>query len=175
MTLTLVLGGTRSGKSAVAEGMACDAAAAGVPVTYVATGVATDDEMALRIARHRARRPSSWSTLEVAGTALVRSIGSIAGVALLDSLGTWVAAHPGLDPDGRLLAAALQGRPWDTIVVSEEVGLSVHPQTAVGRRFVDALGDVNQEVARVADRVVLVVAGRLLELAPASTRPRRER
>ncbi len=175
MTLTLVLGGTRSGKSAVAERMASDAAATGVPVTYVATGVATDEEMALRIARHRARRPVGWSTLEVSGAALVESLGSITGVALLDSLGTWVAAHPDLDPDGGLLAAALAGRAWDTIVVSEEVGLSVHPPTAVGRRFVDALGDVNQAVAGAADRVVLVVAGRLLELAPASSRPQGRR
>lgn len=168
MSLTLVLGGTRSGKSAVAEHLTAKAAAGGAAVTYIATGAATDEAMAERIARHRARRPAAWSTVEVADAAeLPAALGAAIGVVLLDSLGTWVAAHPDLDPDGAALAAALSARRGDTVVVSEEVGLSVHPPTPVGRRFVDALGEVNRAVSEAADRAVLVVAGRLLELGPA--------
>lgn len=174
MTLTLVLGGTRSGKSVVAEQMAAAAVEGGVPVTYVATGVATEEAMAARIARHKARRPPAWRTIEgVAAPELSTALRALTGVVLLDSLGTWVAAHPDLDPDGPALAAVLAARSDDTIVVSEEVGLSVHPPTPVGRRFVDVLGDVNRAVADVADRAVLIVAGRLLELGPAAAIPPR--
>ena len=162
MTVTLVLGGTRSGKSAFAERLA---AAAGLPVTYVATGVASDDDMAARIAAHRARRPAAWATLEVADAAdLPRQLARLDGVVLLDSLGTWVARHDDLSVDAVALTDALTARPGNTIVVSEEVGLSLHAPTEIGRRFADALGNLNQSVAAVADRAVLVVAGRALEL-----------
>jgi adenosyl cobinamide kinase/adenosyl cobinamide phosphate guanylyltransferase len=158
--ITLVLGGTRSGKSEVAEALA---AAAPPPVTYVATGTATDDEMAARIAAHRARRPASWATAE-AGAELPAVLAGVAGTALVDSLGTWVAAVPDLAPDAAALVRALRDRRGDTIVVSEEVGLGVHPATAAGRRFADELGLLNRAVADVADRVLLVVAGRVLPL-----------
>ena len=165
MTVVLVLGGTRSGKSVVAERLAAELAGPGGPVTYVATGASSDPGMAERIARHRARRPASWSTVEVTDTAaLPADLQEVRGVVLLDSLGTWVAAHPGLDPDAPALAAALAGRSGATVVVSEEVGLSVHPPSEVGRRFVDAVGELNQAVAAVASRALLVVAGRPLEL-----------
>ena len=152
--ITLVLGGTRSGKSEVAERLAASAAR-GAPVTYVATGRAVDGEMAARIAAHRARRPAAWPTLEVGADLPAR---------LVDSLGTWVASGEGLSPDAAALCAALAGRAGDTVVVSEEVGLGVHPPTDVGRRFADALGTLNRAVADVADRVLLVVAGRVLPL-----------
>ena len=160
--ITLVLGGTRSGKSDVAERLVA-AAAGGAPVTYVATGRAVDDDMAERILAHRARRPSAWATLEV-GPDLPDRLRSLAGPALVDSLGTWVATHEGLDPDAAALCAALTGRDGDTVVVSEEVGLGVHPPTEVGRRFADALGALNRSVADIADRVLLVVAGRVMPL-----------
>jgi adenosyl cobinamide kinase/adenosyl cobinamide phosphate guanylyltransferase len=160
--ITLVLGGTRSGKSEVAERLAASAAR-GAPVTYVATGRAVDGEMAARIAAHRARRPAAWPTLEV-GADLPARLAVLAGPALVDSLGTWVASGEGLSPDAAALCAALAGRAGDTVVVSEEVGLGVHPPTDVGRRFADALGGLNRAVADVADRVLLVVAGRVLPL-----------
>ena len=160
--ITLVLGGTRSGKSEVAERLVA-AAAGGAPVTYVATGRAVDDDMAERILAHRARRPAAWATLEV-GPDLPDRLRLLAGPALVDSLGTWVATHEGLDPDSAALCAALTGRDGDTVVVSEEVGLGVHPPTEVGRRFADALGALNRSVADIADRVLLVVAGRVLPL-----------
>jgi adenosyl cobinamide kinase/adenosyl cobinamide phosphate guanylyltransferase len=166
--ITLVLGGTRSGKSEVAEALV-----AGVPgqVTYVATGRATDGDMAARIAAHRDRRPAAWATVE-AGGELPALLTDLGGHALVDSLGTWVAGHDDLAPDTAALCAALRARAredaGDTVVVSEEVGLGVHPPTEVGRRFADALGALNRAVADEADRVLLVVAGRVLPLERAS-------
>ncbi len=161
--ITLVLGGTRSGKSEVAEGLL----PATGPVTYVATGQVTDPDMERRIDLHRARRPGWWTTVE-AGADLVAALDQAGGPVLVDSLGTWVAAHDDLAPDVAALVAALRARAaravGATVLVSEEVGLGVHPPTEVGRRFADALGALNREVAGVADRVLLVVAGRVLPL-----------
>lgn len=159
--LVLVLGGTRSGKSEVAERLASRLPE---PVTYVATGSATDPAMAARIRAHLERRPATWQTVE-AGADLPGALARLpAGTVLVDALGTWVAAHHDLRPDPERLLAALRARRGDTVVVSEEVGLSVHPVSEVARRFVDALGDVNRAVAELADEVLLVVAGRVLPL-----------
>jgi adenosyl cobinamide kinase/adenosyl cobinamide phosphate guanylyltransferase len=164
--ITFLLGGTRSGKSELAEQLAGRAAEAGShPVTYVATGRVTDADMAARIAAHQARRPSGWATVE-AGDDLPEVLEALPGPALVDSLGTWVAGFPDLDPDPSALCTALQGRPADTIVVSEEVGLGVHAPTEAGRRFADSLGTLNQAVADIADHVLLVIAGRALPLPP---------
>jgi adenosyl cobinamide kinase/adenosyl cobinamide phosphate guanylyltransferase len=161
--ITLVLGGARSGKSAVAERLVAGQAA---PVTYLATGVVADGDadFAARVAEHRTRRPSSWTTVE-AGADLVGAIKGVGeGVALVDSLGTWIAANADLDVDTEALIDALLASAADVIVVSDEVGLGVHPATDVGRRFRDVLGDVNQAVAAIADEVLLVIAGRVLPL-----------
>jgi adenosyl cobinamide kinase/adenosyl cobinamide phosphate guanylyltransferase len=162
-SITLVLGGTRSGKSEVAERMA---AAAG-DVTYVATAVADPDDagFAARIAAHRRRRPASWRTVE-SGPDLAATLRTVTGPALVDSLGTWVAATPGFEVDVAGLCSALVERGGDTVVVSEEVGLGVHPATELGVEFGDALGDANRAVAAVAGTVLLVVAGRVLTLHP---------
>lgn len=164
--VTLVLGGTRSGKSTVAEQLAAELASrGGGTVTYVATASVTDEEMARRVAAHQARRPAAWSTVELASsTELPAVLAHLDGSVLVDSLGTWVASAPDLEVDAQALVHALQVRSGSTVLVSEEVGLAVHPATAVGRAFVDALGDLNQAVATVAQRVLLVVAGRTLEL-----------
>lgn len=157
--IVLVLGGARSGKSAVAEVVAGRAAA---PVTYLATAVATDDDMAARIAAHRARRPPSWRTVEEA-VAVPAALRDLTGTVVLDALGGWVAATlDAVDADG--LCDALAARASDTVVVSEEVGMGVHPSTEAGRRFRDVLGELNQRVAAIADEVLLVVAGRVLPL-----------
>jgi adenosyl cobinamide kinase/adenosyl cobinamide phosphate guanylyltransferase len=163
--LTLVLGGARSGKSAVGERLA---AAHGNPVTYVATSVfdAADVDFASRVDAHRARRPSGWHTVEC-GSDLVNVLTSIEGLAIVDSLGGWVTATPELDVDIAGLCAALSARTAPTVVVSEEVGLGVHPPTAVGIRFRDVVGDVNRAVADQADDVYFVVAGRVVPLQPA--------
>lgn len=164
--VTLVLGGTRSGKSTIAERLIAELASrGGGTVTYVATASVTDEVMARRVAAHQARRPAAWSTVELASsTELPAVLAHLDGSVLVDSLGTWVASAPDLEVDAQALVHALQVRSGSTVLVSEEVGLAVHPATAVGRAFVDALGDLNQAVATVAQRVLLVVAGRTLEL-----------
>lgn len=160
--ITLLIGGAGSGKSALAERLA---SALDPPVTYVATWVpAADADMAARVAAHRARRPSAWRLREV-GADLGAALAAVEGTALVDALGTWVAAGEGFAVDTAALCVALIGRRGDTVVVSDEVGSGVHPSTEAGRRFRDALGTVNRAVAEVADEAWLVVAGRLVALA----------
>lgn len=158
--LTLVLGGARSGKSAIAE-----ATVEGGEVVYIATGVATDEDMGARIAAHKLRRSPLWETVEC-GADLIGALRAVdpGRPLLVDSLGTWLAQVDGFGADTAALAAALLARSATTVVVSDEVGLGVHPETEVGRRWRDALGDVNRAVADVADDVLLVVAGRTLRL-----------
>jgi adenosylcobinamide kinase / adenosylcobinamide-phosphate guanylyltransferase len=163
----LVLGGVRAGKSAWAVARAGEL---GERVAFVATAEPCDPEMAERIRRHRASRPPGWTTVE-APVALADALGGLedkADVVVIDCLNLWVAnllGDPPELPERRLLAetgrltAALARRSFQALVVSNEVGCGVHPETALGRRFRDALGLVNQAVARAADEVVLMVAG----------------
>lgn len=157
--ITLVLGGVRSGKSAVAERIAV---VPGLPVTYVATGRLDlgDDAFAARVAAHQARRPADWTTLEV-GADLPEALISVEGVALVDSLTTWVAAG---NADVDALVDVLSRRAGATVLVSDEVGLGGIAMSEAGRAFADALGTANQRVASVADEVLLVIAGRVLPL-----------
>lgn len=171
--ITLVLGGASSGKSLIAEEVA---GSLGDSVTYVATAVATpgDADHAARIAAHRSRRPSGWSTVECTSAPdLPRHLRQIVGVALVDSLGSWIALKPGFDvaEETADLLAAVAERDAPTVLVSEEVGLAVHPPSEAGRRYTEALGELNQRIAAVADRALLVVAGRALELPPAEGEP----
>lgn len=159
--ITLVLGGARSGKSAVAERLAGEG---GAPVTYVATGRAGDDaDMAARIDAHRRRRSPEWGTVE-AGLDLPDVLRRTQATVLVDALGTWIAGTPDLVVPVAALCLALRERDGSTILVSDEVGLGVHPSTEIGRRFRDVLGDCNHAVADVSDEVLLVVAGRVLTL-----------
>jgi adenosylcobinamide kinase / adenosylcobinamide-phosphate guanylyltransferase len=161
----LVLGGVRAGKSAFAVARAREL---GGRVVFVATAEAGDDEMAARIARHRAERPATWRTIETP-LALVSALTALDGeadVVIVDCLNLWIANMlderadlPDLlrEADG---LAAIAGRPrYALLLVSNEVGWGIHPQTELGRRFRDALGLVNQAVARAAGEVVLMVAG----------------
>lgn len=172
--IVLVLGGTRSGKSAVAESMAARLAGAAGIVTYVATARLDpgDADHAARIDAHRARRPASWATVECTDPASLPDVlVATEGVILVDSLGTWLTGHDDLDPGTDALVGALRARTGTTIVVSEEVGLAPHAPTEVGRRFADALGEVNRAVSAVADHALLVVAGRALVLPPPGDLP----
>jgi adenosylcobinamide kinase/adenosylcobinamide-phosphate guanylyltransferase len=170
--ITLVLGGARSGKSELAEQLAGELGSA---VAYLATGAPPggDPDWAERVARHRARRPSTWITVEVGpGGDLQGALQAAPQPVLLDSLGTWVTglAEFGQEGDRSGLCHALAARRSSgrsTVVVSEEVGLGVHPATEAGRRFQDALGELNRRVADLADTVQLVVAGRVLVLGRA--------
>ena len=171
--ITLVLGGASSGKSLVAEEFA---GSHGDTVTYVATAVPDpgDADHLARIAAHRTRRPADWVTVEcVAAADLAGHLWRLHGVALVDSLGSWVALKPGFDvaEETADLLAAVAERDAPTVLVSDEVGLAVHPPSAAGRRYTEALGQLNQRVAAVADRVLLVVAGRVLELPPPRGEP----
>src|SRR5690606_26143286 len=121
-------------------------------VRYLATGWADPDDadMAARIARHRDARSARFVTVE-AGSDLVAALAAAGpDPVLVDALGTWVARFDDFAAPAEDLVAALQARTAPTVVVSDEVGLGVHPETPVGRRFRDALGTVNQRVAAVA-------------------------
>lgn len=131
--------------------------------TYLSASMATDPDMAARVEAHRARRPSSWSTVESAD--LPAAVREHPGHTLLvESLTTWVGAATSFDVDIAGLVSALAAHDGDAVIVSDEVGLGVHPETELGRRFRDVLGEVNRAVADVADDVLLVVAGRVLRL-----------
>ncbi|MFV1989250.1 MAG: bifunctional adenosylcobinamide kinase/adenosylcobinamide-phosphate guanylyltransferase [Acidimicrobiales bacterium] len=161
----LLLGGARSGKSAMAEQLADSASG---PVTYIATAEVADASMARRVSVHQQRRPPSWTTLE-SGLELPQLLELTKGTALVDSLGSWLVRHEAFETPIDELCEALLSRDGLSIVVSEEVGLGVHPSTRVGSEFRDALGLLNQAVAAVCDDVFLCVAGRGLPLKDAAS------
>jgi len=165
--ITLVIGGTRSGKSDVAARIA---AALGDPVTVVVPTIVADEAFAQRVRDHQVRRPESWTTVEC-GPALPDALHRVTGTVLIDSLGSWVAGTEGFTVDTAALLGALRSRSEPTVVVTEEVGLSVHPPTDAGLRFADELGTLNAAVAAVADRVLLVVAGHVTRLEPLDAAP----
>lgn len=164
--ITLVLGGARSGKSGVAEELA---GASGASVAYLATARLNDEDhdLARRVAMHRLRRPAHWTTIEC-GDDLVGALTRVSGAAIIDSLGVWLAALPSMQCDATALCDFLGTYKGDVVVVSDEVGLGVHPSSEAGRKFRDALGTLNQAVAQVADTVLLVVAGQVLRVKPAN-------
>lgn len=172
-TRTLVLGGTRSGKSAHAEGML----PADAPVRYLATArrPREDPEWAARIDAHRARRPDAWTTVEEPDLpALLRTPGPpllvddlatwLTGV--LDDAGAWERAQTPLAVVERVrgLVGAVAACPARLVLVSAEVGLGVVPATRAGRLLRDELGALNAALAEVCDEVLLLVAGLPLRL-----------
>ncbi len=165
---TLVLGGARSGKSSFALRLADGA---GRPVLFLATASAGDADMAARIERHRTERPPSWRTIEEP----LDLVGAIAGrgddFVIVDCLTMWVANQlfAGLDDDGvlacaRNLSGVLAGDPAPGVVISNEVGMGIHPDSELGRRYRDLLGRVNGVFAAAARCSLLMVAGRALRL-----------
>ena len=181
-----VTGGARSGKSSYAERLA---ARLDRPITYIATLEPLDDEMRARIAQHREQRPSAWRTIE-APRALVEAARTVpsADTLLLDCLSLWVsnrlldlatdaplpadvaAIESTLTKETRALIATMAGREGRSIVVSNEVGSGLVPEYALGRAYRDLLGRANQQVAQIAERAWLLVAGRALELPPGELR-----
>jgi adenosylcobinamide kinase/adenosylcobinamide-phosphate guanylyltransferase len=169
MGLTFLVGGARSGKSSLAVRLAAES---GRPVVFVATSEARDEEMAARIESHRAERPPEWSIVE-APQNLVGALASAPEDAcvVLDCLTLWTsnALEAGWSDEAVGEAAeeaaelaAARGAP--TVVVSNEVGLGVVPDTPLGRRYRDVHGRVNAIFAAAAERACLVVAGHALEL-----------
>jgi adenosylcobinamide kinase / adenosylcobinamide-phosphate guanylyltransferase len=162
LPVTLVLGGARSGKSRYAERLVESAASSG---TYCATAEAKDAEMAERIAAHRARRGPFWHTVE-SPLELAPVIASAAAPRrpfLVDCLTLWLAnlLLAGRQPDREAdeLCRTLRNAAAPVVLVANEVGMGLVPETPLGRTFRDAAGWLNQEVAAIADRVVFVAAG----------------
>ena len=173
MSLTVLLGGARAGKSALALDFARDQSA---PVVYVATAQAGDEEMASRIAQHRTERPEAWRTVEepIALRSAVAAVEPDACV-VVDCLTLWVAnlLARGDDvlPEAEAVAELAAGRRGPTIVVSNEVGLGIVPASPVAREYRDVLGAVNAAFVRRADDAAFVVAGCAIPLQP-GWRPR---
>jgi histidinol-phosphate/aromatic aminotransferase/cobyric acid decarboxylase-like protein/adenosyl cobinamide kinase/adenosyl cobinamide phosphate guanylyltransferase len=178
MSVALVIGGTRSGKSAHAERLAL---ASGKPVRYVATADSGDATMAERIAAHAARRPSEWMTVE-AGDRLADALADAASTCVLvDGLGVWIAgvmqrAQPQSSARAHAMAQieqllrSTQTTPsLSLIVVAEQAGEGVLPPDSVSRAWLDLLGEATQRLAAAATRVELVVAGRALRVAASAS------
>jgi adenosylcobinamide kinase / adenosylcobinamide-phosphate guanylyltransferase len=169
MALTFLLGGARSGKSALAVRTASSWSG---PVVFVATGTAGDEEMAERIRRHRAERPPGWTTVEepVQLHEVLRRV-PIDACLLVDCLSLWVAnlleagwQDDAVEEEATAVAAAAASRAALTLVVSNEVGLGIVPETPLGRRYRDVLGRVNAVFAEAASEPLLVVAGRKVRM-----------
>lgn len=160
-SLTLLLGGARSGKSTHAEALIGKLPS---PWTYIATGQAFDEEMRERIARHRERRGGDWRTVE----APLDLAGALAAVpdgkpVLVDCLTLWLSNHMLADHDLAAETAALERALFPPrghwFVVANEVGLGIVPDNALARRFRDEAGWLNQRIAALADRVLFMAAG----------------
>jgi adenosylcobinamide kinase/adenosylcobinamide-phosphate guanylyltransferase len=163
----LVLGGARSGKSAYAERLVT---ASGLAPVYIATAEPGDAEMAERIAHHRARRGPTWRTVEEP-EALEAALAAEAGpdrAVLVDCLTLWLSnlmlAEADIEQRSAALCRALPELPGRVVLVSNEIGLGLVPETPLGRRFRDAQGRLNQQVAAAVDSVVFVAAGLPLAL-----------
>jgi adenosylcobinamide kinase / adenosylcobinamide-phosphate guanylyltransferase len=171
-SITLILGGARSGKSSHAQSLA---EATGKPVTFLATAQALDEEMSTRIAKHRAERPAGWETLEVPCdiashvsqiksdvvildciTLLVSNLlMQFVREDLVEELPFMLAAQKEMES----LITAIHEQKQDWFIISNEVGLGLVPPYQMGRVYRDALGWANQRLAREADRVLFMVAG----------------
>ena len=166
MSLVVLLGGARSGKSSLAVRLATERGGA---VTFVATAEPRDEEMAARIDAHRLERPPGWTTVEEAVDLRGALVRAPAGeTVVVDCLSLWVAnlLERGIDVDGEstAAAAAAAGREGLTLAVSNEVGLGIVPANALARAYRDALGRVNAAWVGDADEAFFCVAGRTIRL-----------
>jgi adenosylcobinamide kinase / adenosylcobinamide-phosphate guanylyltransferase len=159
---TLVLGGARSGKSAFAEQIVRDS---GLQAVYVATATAGDDEMRERITHHRARRGGAWQTIEepLDLTGVFTREARPGRILLVDCLTLWLSnlMHAGIDAAtaAQSFCEKLQQPPCPIVLVSNEVGLGLVPETSLGRQFRDEQGRLNQRVAACVDEVAFIAAG----------------
>ncbi len=164
MSITLVLGGARSGKSRLAESLGHG------HKFYVATAEAFDDEMKERIAAHKSRRGDGWETVEapVALAVAIKELDRKDAFILVDCLTLWLSnlllAEMNWEDELEQLVEVLGSLKGEVVLVSNEVGLGIVPDNALARRFRDAQGITNQSIAEVADVVVMMIAGIALEL-----------
>jgi adenosylcobinamide kinase / adenosylcobinamide-phosphate guanylyltransferase len=165
----LILGGARSGKSALALRRAAES---GRSVIWVATAQAFDDEMRERIARHQAERPAHWQTVEepLHLAAALRRVAGAEFCIVVDCLTLWLTNLMLADDqtlperEAAALHTALPNLPGRLILVANEVGLGIVPENALARRFRDEAGRLNQSLVALSDRVTFVAAGLPLEL-----------
>jgi len=155
--ITLITGGHRAGKSDVAEQLVGPG-----PATYVATLVPQDENMRARVARHQKLRPATWSLVEEPFE-VPRVLREVAGTVLLDALSQWV-KNDVHGVDTREMIDALKSRAGDTVIVTAEVGSGAPGRDRDEQRYFDRLGEVNQAISKIADRVLLVVMARVIEL-----------
>lgn len=167
--LTFLLGGARSGKSSLAVRMA---ERQPLPVTFIATAEPFDDDLRDRVRRHRLERPPTWCTVECA-VELATAIREVPDdrFLIVDCITIWLANlfvhvidRPGISRSVHDMNDAMRQRQGPAVVVSNEVGLGVHPENALGREYRDELGRANQLIATTADTTLLLVAGRALRL-----------
>jgi adenosylcobinamide kinase / adenosylcobinamide-phosphate guanylyltransferase len=165
MTASFILGGARSGKSARAQALA---ETAGETRLYIATAEALDAEMEARIARHKADRGAGWRTVETPLDLVAAMEAADAPVVLVDCLTLWLSNlmhhERDVEAESAALCACLGRFEGEVILVSNEVGLGLVPETALGRAFRDEQGRLNQRVAAVCDVVEFVAAGLPLRL-----------
>ena len=160
----LILGGSRSGKSALAEQRAADI---GLAVTYIATATAGDAEMAARIAQHQARRPAHWHLAEepLHLAQVLQQYAAPEYCLLVDCLTLWLSNllcandEALFQRERAAFLATLPMLPGQIILVSNEVGMGIVPMGELSRRFSDEAGWLNQEVAKLCEQVTLMVAG----------------
>jgi adenosylcobinamide kinase / adenosylcobinamide-phosphate guanylyltransferase len=164
VTLVVLVGGARSGKSRLAVEWAGNA---GAPVTFIATGEAGDAEMAERIEHHRRERPAEWTTVEEP-VEVAEALAAVpdGDTAIVDCLSLWVANLDGngIEAASGEAARAAGARAGLTIAVTNEVGLGIVPDNALARAYRDELGRVNAQWVEAADEAWFVVAGRKLRL-----------
>ncbi|MGI9420475.1 MAG: bifunctional adenosylcobinamide kinase/adenosylcobinamide-phosphate guanylyltransferase [Geminicoccaceae bacterium] len=167
--LTLILGGARSGKSGHAEALI---EASGLTPYYIATAQALDGEMAVRIARHQARRGSRWRTIEepLALTEALHSVAAEGRALMVDCLTLWLTnlmvQDRAIETEIDDLADTLARLDGAVVLVSNEVGQGVTPSNAMARAFIDHAGLLHQRLAEKADRVLLMTAGLPQQLKP---------
>jgi adenosylcobinamide kinase/adenosylcobinamide-phosphate guanylyltransferase len=165
-TLTIVTGGAKSGKSRYAEGLVI---ASGRPRLYIATAQAWDTEMQAKIAAHRTDRGEDWQTIEAPrNVAAALAQAPTKAVVLMDCATMWLTncmlADADLTHETTTLLAALAACAAPIVVVTNEVGWSIVPDNALARRFQNAQGQLNQQLAAQADRVIAVISGLPLAL-----------
>lgn len=161
--ISLILGGARSGKSALAEKMASES---GLAVHYLATAQTWDEEMEQRVAHHQQSRPTEWPTTEEPLEIVSVIKAQTENCLLLDCLTLWLTNILLLEDEQALadyqqvfLDQLQQGFEGHLILVSNEVGQGIVPNNALARRFIDEAGRLHQRIAAVADQVIFVTAG----------------
>lgn len=174
MSLVVVVGGRKSGKSRLAARLAEDTVA---PITYVACADVRDDEFAARVARHRADRPPSWTTVETFD--LLGVLADTPGSVIIDALDTWLlrrmedlglwtedavddSTETELLHEAGAIAQQAADRPALTVLVAGTVGDGIHPMGMASRRYLDLHGLALQSFSAVAEQVLLTVAGRVV-------------